>query len=139
MKPDAVRGHLDGLILAVLEDGPRHGYAIIEALQARSGGRLDLPTGTVYPALRRLERAAQDAVEFVDVGADRIERDGHDVPAAGRRTASTTALNSVQSARWPVRACLPALVSVYVRRSRPPTVLQVPDSSAARSRRRSAG
>jgi PadR family transcriptional regulator len=57
MKPDAVRGHLDGLILAVLEDGPRHGYAIIEALQARSGGRLDLPTGTVYPALRRLERA----------------------------------------------------------------------------------
>jgi DNA-binding PadR family transcriptional regulator len=57
MKPDAVRGHLDGLILSVLEDGPRHGYAIIEALQARSGGRLDLPTGTVYPALRRLERA----------------------------------------------------------------------------------
>jgi DNA-binding PadR family transcriptional regulator len=58
MKPDAVRGHLDGLILAVLEHGPRHGYAIIEALQANSGGRLDLPTGTVYPALRRLERAA---------------------------------------------------------------------------------
>ncbi|HYH30214.1 MAG TPA: helix-turn-helix transcriptional regulator [Pseudonocardia sp.] len=57
MKPDAVRGHLDGLILAVVEGGPRHGYAIIEALQARSGGRLDLPTGTVYPALRRLERA----------------------------------------------------------------------------------
>jgi hypothetical protein len=58
VKPDAVRGHLDALILAVREDGPRHGYAIIEALQARSGGRLDLPTGTVYPALRRLERAA---------------------------------------------------------------------------------
>ena len=58
MKPDAVRGHLDGLILAVLEDGPRHGYSIIEALQVRSDGRLDLPTGTVYPALRRLERAA---------------------------------------------------------------------------------
>lgn len=58
MRPDAVRGHLDGLILAVLEAGPRHGYAIIEALQARSGGALTLPTGTVYPALRRLERAA---------------------------------------------------------------------------------
>ena len=57
MRPDAVRGHLDGLILCVLEDGPRHGYAIIEALQARSGGALDLPTGTVYPALHRLERA----------------------------------------------------------------------------------
>ena len=57
MRPDAVRGHLDGLILSVLEGGPLHGYAIIEALQARSGGSLDLPTGTVYPALRRLERA----------------------------------------------------------------------------------
>ncbi|MFC4944018.1 PadR family transcriptional regulator [Pseudonocardia sp. GCM10023141] len=58
MRPDAIRGHLDGLILSVLEAGPRHGYAIIEALQLRSGGVLDLPTGTVYPALRRLERAA---------------------------------------------------------------------------------
>jgi DNA-binding PadR family transcriptional regulator len=57
VRPDAVRGHLDGLILSVLEGGPLHGYAIIEALQARSGGSLDLPTGTVYPALRRLERA----------------------------------------------------------------------------------
>lgn len=57
MKGDVVRGHLDVLLLAVLEDGPLHGYAIIEALQARSGGVLDLPTGTVYPALRRLERA----------------------------------------------------------------------------------
>lgn len=57
MRPDMVRGRLDGLILAVLEEQPRHGYAVIEALQERSGGALDLPTGTVYPALRRLETA----------------------------------------------------------------------------------
>ncbi len=57
MKADAVRGHLDALILAALEHQPLHGYAIIEALAARSGGELDLPTGTVYPALRRLEAA----------------------------------------------------------------------------------
>ncbi len=57
MRPDIVRGRLDGLILAVLEEQPRHGYAVIEALQERSGGALDLPTGTVYPALRRLEAA----------------------------------------------------------------------------------
>src|SRR4051794_34200590 len=68
VKPDAVRGHLDGLILAVLEDGPRHGYAVIEALQARSGGTLDLPTGTVYPALRRLERAALLSGTWSSVG-----------------------------------------------------------------------
>ena len=55
VKADALRGHLDALLLAVLDGEPRHGYAIIEALQERSGGSLALPTGTVYPALRRLE------------------------------------------------------------------------------------
>jgi PadR family transcriptional regulator PadR len=82
MKPDAVRGHLDGLILAVLEDGPRHGYAIIEALQARSGGRLDLPTGTVYPALRRLERAALLSGTWSTVGGR--ERRTYTLTRAGR-------------------------------------------------------
>lgn len=52
-----VKGHLDALLLAVLDGEPLHGYAVIEALRQRSGGRLDLPTGTVYPALRRLERS----------------------------------------------------------------------------------
>ncbi|MFC7622238.1 PadR family transcriptional regulator [Microlunatus sp. GCM10028923] len=57
MASDRVKGHLDGLLLAVIEQGPLHGYAVIEALQVRSGGSLALPTGTVYPALRRLEEA----------------------------------------------------------------------------------
>jgi PadR family transcriptional regulator PadR len=57
MKAQALHGHLDALLLAVLEAGSMHGYAIIEALKARSGGSLNLPTGTIYPALRRLERA----------------------------------------------------------------------------------
>jgi DNA-binding PadR family transcriptional regulator len=82
MRPDAVRGHLDGLILAVLEDGPRHGYAIIEALQARSGGALDLPTGTVYPALRRLERAALLSGSWSTVGGR--ERRTYTLTRAGR-------------------------------------------------------
>jgi PadR family transcriptional regulator PadR len=82
MKPDAVRGHLDGLILAVLEDGPRHGYAIIEALQVRSGGALDLPTGTVYPALRRLERAGLLSGSWNTVGGR--ERRTYTLTRAGR-------------------------------------------------------
>lgn len=53
----ALKGHLDVLLLAALEDGPRHGYAVKEALREGSGGRFDLPTGTIYPALHRLERA----------------------------------------------------------------------------------
>ena len=53
----ALKGHLDTLLLASLEGGPRHGYAVKEALRAGSGARFDLPTGTIYPALRRLEAA----------------------------------------------------------------------------------
>src|ERR1039457_5531031 len=57
MRAETLKGHLDGILLAVLEPEPRHGYAIMEALRVRSDGQVDLPTGTVYPALHRLERA----------------------------------------------------------------------------------
>ncbi len=52
---EALKGHLDLLLLAILADGPAHGYAVIESLRARSQGLFDLPEGTVYPALHRLE------------------------------------------------------------------------------------
>jgi PadR family transcriptional regulator PadR len=55
MKPEELKGHLDGLILAVVAGEPLHGYAVIEALKSRSDGALTLPEGTVYPALHRLE------------------------------------------------------------------------------------
>lgn len=71
MKPDALRGHLDALILAVVEHAPMHGYAIMEELQARSGGALDLPTGTLYPALRRLEHAGNLRSEWTTAGGRR--------------------------------------------------------------------
>jgi PadR family transcriptional regulator, regulatory protein PadR len=52
-----LRGHLDLLLLATLHDrGPAHGYALITALREGSEGAFDLPEGTVYPALHRLER-----------------------------------------------------------------------------------
>ncbi len=57
MRAEQLKGHLDGLLLAVLETNTLHGYAIIETLRAQSGGTFDLPSGTVYPALRRLELA----------------------------------------------------------------------------------
>jgi DNA-binding PadR family transcriptional regulator len=57
MRADALKGHLDGLLLAALDAGPRHGYAVKEFLREGSGGQIDLPTGTIYPALRRLEQA----------------------------------------------------------------------------------
>jgi len=52
-----LRGHLDLMLLATLRQvGPAHGYALISGLRERSGGAFDLPEGTVYPALHRLER-----------------------------------------------------------------------------------
>ena len=57
MKTEALKGHLDALILAVVGSRPMHGYAIIEELRARSEGTLALPEGTIYPALHRLEDA----------------------------------------------------------------------------------
>jgi DNA-binding PadR family transcriptional regulator len=55
MAGEDIKGHLDALLLAVVADGPVHGYAALERLKARSGGHFDLPEGTVYPALHRLE------------------------------------------------------------------------------------
>lgn len=55
MRAEVLKGHLDALILAVLRDGPLHGYAVIEELRRRSEGAFDLAEGTLYPVLHRLE------------------------------------------------------------------------------------
>lgn len=52
-----LKGNLDLLLLSILARGPAHGYAVISGLRDRSEGAFDLPEGTVYPALHRLERA----------------------------------------------------------------------------------
>ena len=57
MKPEVLKGHLDLLLLATVSSGAAHGYAIIKALRERSGELLNLPDGTLYPALHRLEAA----------------------------------------------------------------------------------
>lgn len=57
MNPEALKGHLDLLLMTAVEAGPTHGYAIAETLRTRSGQVFTLPEGTLYPALHRLERA----------------------------------------------------------------------------------
>jgi PadR family transcriptional regulator, regulatory protein PadR len=69
-----LRGHLDLLLLSTLRQvGPAHGYALISGLRERSLGALDLPEGTVYPALHRLEREGLVASEW-DTTAARPRR-----------------------------------------------------------------
>jgi transcriptional regulator len=66
MSRERLKGHLDLLLLSVLAAGPAHGYAIITALRARSEGTFDLPEGTIYPALHRLEDAGLLASSWAD-------------------------------------------------------------------------
>jgi DNA-binding PadR family transcriptional regulator len=84
MRAEALKGHLDAMLLAALEDGPRHGYAVIEALRTGTGGRLDLPTGTIYPALRRLEQSGLITGSWSVVAGRR--RRYYRLSAAGRKT-----------------------------------------------------
>ncbi|MEU8251555.1 helix-turn-helix transcriptional regulator [Nonomuraea sp. NPDC048916] len=86
MRAETLKGHLDGLLLAALEDGPRHGYAVKEALRDSTGGRIDLPTGTVYPALHRLERAGLISGSWSVVGGRR--RRAYELTEAGRTALS---------------------------------------------------
>jgi PadR family transcriptional regulator len=71
MNRERLKGNLDLLLLSVLAVGARHGYAIISALRDRSGGTFDLPEGTVYPALHRLEDAGLLASSWADVNGRR--------------------------------------------------------------------
>ena len=57
MSNQQLKGHLEALILATLEIGPAYGYSIMESLRLSSSGVFDLPEGTIYPALHRLEEA----------------------------------------------------------------------------------
>jgi PadR family transcriptional regulator, regulatory protein PadR len=105
----ALKGHLDVLLLAALEGGPRHGYAVKEALRAGSDGRFDLPTGTIYPALHRLEAAGLIAGSWSSPDGRR-RRFYRLTPAGERRlhadrsnwrAFATTVTNLLETRPWP--------------------------------------
>lgn len=54
---ELLQGTLDLLILQTLQWGPRHGYALSQSIRTNSGEILKVDTGSLYPALHRLERA----------------------------------------------------------------------------------
>ena len=61
MPPDAFtelkKGSAETLVLAVLEDGPSHGYELAKSIDRRSAGRLVFHVATLYTTLYRMERA----------------------------------------------------------------------------------
>src|SRR5882724_11529302 len=83
MNAETLKGHLDLLLLAAVQSGPAHGYAIADALRARSDGAFDLPEGTLYPALHRLEHAGLLSSKWSEVGGRR--RRVYQLTAKGQR------------------------------------------------------
>jgi PadR family transcriptional regulator len=83
MNAETLKGHLDLLLLSAVERGPAHGYAIAEALRSRSKKTFDLPEGTLYPALHRLERAGLLASRWSELNGRR--RRVYQLTAKGRR------------------------------------------------------
>ena len=53
---ELLQGMLDLLVLRTLQWGPQHGYGIGQAIRANSGDVLQVETGSLYPALHRLEK-----------------------------------------------------------------------------------
>ena len=105
----APKGHLDLLILSVLEEGPLHGYGVIERLRERSDSAFDLAEGTVYPVLHRLASAGLLASEWQEVSGRRrriYRLTGNGLEALPQMRASFTqfvaAMNSVLTGR-PIR------------------------------------
>jgi len=52
---DALRGHLETLVLSALEKGDAHGFEILKRLRDAASGALQLKEGSLYPALYRME------------------------------------------------------------------------------------
>ncbi len=53
---ELLQGTLDMLVLEMLRWGPMHGYGIAQGIRLRSAEVLQVETGSLYPALHRLER-----------------------------------------------------------------------------------
>src|SRR4051794_40304606 len=54
---NALRGHLEPLVLAALRQGDAHGFEVLKRLERAGSGALRLKEGSLYPALYRLEAA----------------------------------------------------------------------------------
>ncbi len=81
---ELLQGTLDMLILQTLQWGPQHGYAISQALRSRSGEVLQVETGSLYPALHRMERQKWIAPEWRQTEQNQRAR-FYRITAEGRR------------------------------------------------------
>jgi len=90
---ELLQGTLDFLILQVLRAGPRHGYGISQAINAGSDEVFKVDTGSLYPALHRLEKRGWVTASW-QTSANRQRTRVYRLTAAGRRQLSA------EHSRW---------------------------------------
>ena len=81
---ELLQGTLDLMILQTLQWGPLHGYGLNLAIRTRSGEVLQVDTGSLYPALHRLEKQKWIAAEW-KVSENKQRAKYYRLTAAGRR------------------------------------------------------
>jgi DNA-binding PadR family transcriptional regulator len=77
------KGSAETVILALLEDGPRHGYDLARLIDERSGGRISFHVASLYTILYRLEHDGLISGRWVEKAGQRRRR-FYRMTAAGR-------------------------------------------------------
>jgi len=83
-RSDLLQGTLDMLVLKTLAAGPLHGYAIAQRIGQTSRALLQVPQGSLYPALHRLENGGDLAATWVQTESGRDAK-VYRLTARGRR------------------------------------------------------
>jgi PadR family transcriptional regulator PadR len=87
---ELLKGNTPTLVLAVLNDGPMHGYGIAREIERRSDNALKFKEGTLYPALHTLERDEMITGEWRRVPGGRERKVYHITPAGSAVLAERT-------------------------------------------------
>jgi PadR family transcriptional regulator, regulatory protein PadR len=90
---ELLQGTLDMLILKTLQWGPQHGYGIIQAIRVSSSDVLQVETGSLYPALHRLERQRWLSSEWKQTESNQRAKYYRLTPAGKKQLAA-------EQARW---------------------------------------
>ena len=90
---ELLQGTLDFIILQTLRWGPRHGYGLAQMIRAGSNDTLRVDTGSLYPALHRLERKKWIEADW-DVSENRQRVRVYRLTTAGRKQLA------VERTRW---------------------------------------
>jgi transcriptional regulator len=82
--PEVKKGSAELLVLAMVEERPRHGYEISKLIEARSEGALSFHVASLYPMLYRLERRGWVEGRWVEKAGQRRRR-YYKLTAEGRK------------------------------------------------------